>query len=530
MSDSTGGEGSDGPRPLPRKVRTRQPTLIGIATAKPTPIEAPKAEAAPPKKPPPEAKKPLPAPSESGVSAKPAFPTRPTGGVPPRHRPFPPRPRSAPPPPPPERTTDPDPAVAPALSAEELASQPTKLLPSAPPPPPEPDIALEPTLAAVDGVAVRSLVDEWAPAAPPAEDEGAPPLAAEITQVTDEPEAIHTDPGLEVPFEGELAAEATRPVVPAPLDSPPGDDDAGPVSVPDLVPVSTVIVDQASLAQPAQVYTMDLESGYVAMQTDEPIEIPGRKVPIGLIVGGLVAALVIVGVGIGVGFVLMSGGSREEPVDGPTGAAPGGQAVEDPVAAPSEEPPAPEEAAPAAPTEAAPPPPSEAVAEAPADAEGEDHGEDAMPAPAGGAASIEEIEAFDLPLPRVSRRARRLSDAERLSQGGRHRARGLSAYREQRWDDAVRELTAALEHNDWDVAAMEGLARTRARQGQFPEAVAWAELAVRRNSRSAATHRILGDVWRQAGHDDRALAAWRRGLRRHPEDRWLRMRIRELSE
>ncbi len=517
MSDSTGGEGSEGPRPLPRKVRTRQPTLIGIATAKPTPIEAPKADVVAPKKPPAEAKKPLPAPSESGVSAKPAFPTRPTGGVPPRHKPFPPRPRSAPPPPPPERATDPDPSVAPVLSAEELASQPTKLLPSAPPPPM--DIALEPTQAAVDVGAVRAMDG----------DEGAPPLAAEVTQVTDEPEAIHTDPGLEVPFEGELAAEATRPVVSAPLDSPPDDGDAGPVSVPDLVPVSTVIVDPASLAQPAQVYTMDLESGYVAMQTDEPIEIPGRKLPLGLIVGGLVAAVVIVGVGIGVGYVVMSGGD-DAPADAPTGAAPADEAVEDAVAEPSEDPPAPEPAPTTPTTEAAPPAPAEAVAEAPAEGEGEDEGEDAMPAPAAGAASIADIEAFELPLPRVSRRARRLSDEERLSQGGRHRARGLSAYREQRWDDAVQEFAAALEHNDWDVAAMEGLARTRARQGQFPEAVAWAELAVRRNSRSAATHRILGDVWRQAGHDDRALAAWRRGLRRHPEDRWLRMRIRELSE
>ncbi|HBQ19897.1 MAG TPA: hypothetical protein DEF51_55145, partial [Myxococcales bacterium] len=62
----------------------------------------------------------------------------------------------------------------------------------------------------------------------------------------------------------------------------------------------------------------------------------------------------------------------------------------------------------------------------------------------------------------------------------------------------------------------------------FPEARAWAQLAVDRNPRSAATYRILGDVWRQAGFDDEARDAYRRGLRRVPDDRWLRQRIRDL--
>ena len=61
-----------------------------------------------------------------------------------------------------------------------------------------------------------------------------------------------------------------------------------------------------------------------------------------------------------------------------------------------------------------------------------------------------------------------------------------------------------------------------------------AKLAVERNPRSAATHRVLGDIWRQAGVPERARRAYRRGLRRHPDDRWLRQRLqdvrRELAE
>jgi len=156
-------------------------------------------------------------------------------------------------------------------------------------------------------------------------------------------------------------------------------------------------------------------------------------------------------------------------------------------------------------------------------------GDDAAPAPSAGPASIEAIEAFELERLRVSARARRMPEADRRRLAGRIRARALRAYREESWDAAATAYREALAFNDWDVASIEGMARTRARQGNFPEAIAWAELAVQRNPRSPATHRVLGDVWRQAGHSDRARSAWRRGLRRHPDDRWLRQRIRELD-
>ena len=78
-------------------------------------------------------------------------------------------------------------------------------------------------------------------------------------------------------------------------------------------------------------------------------------------------------------------------------------------------------------------------------------------------------------------------------------------------------------------AACEGLARAIAQQSRFPEAIAWANLAVERSSRSAASYRVLGDIWRQAGHPDEAARAYRRGLARDPRDRWLRRRLRELD-
>lgn len=510
MSES-GGEG-DAPQPAPRKVRTRQPTLIGLPVEKPT-IDPPKVEPPAPAAAAAVAKKAFPAPAESGVAPKPAFPFRPGGGgLPPRKKPLPPRPRR----------TIPDP-VEPAPGDAEA---------------PVEDLASEPTQAGADPG--RTLMDEWAPAEIPEEGEGDPPLPAESTQVSDEPEAIHTDPGLDVPYEGDLVSEETRPAAARPEEaatpSEPPDEPDHPerTTSEDFVPVSTVIVDPASLRQPAPVYTMDLESGAVSMQSaayDEPLEVPGRRSPLPLIAGGLIAAVVIVGVGVGVGYVVMSS-STDAPSVAPVASVDPAGAVAPPEGAAAPDAPAPPEGAVAAPAVAPEPAPAGTPGEEAEAAEPDDDvAEAAAPAPTAGApASVEAIEAYELELPRVSRRARRMPQAERRRQANRLRARGLAAYREERWDDAAREFAAALEHNDWDVASIEGMARTRARQGQFPEAVAWAELAVQRNARSAATFRILGDVWRQAGHDDRALAAWRRGLRRHPGDRWLRQRIRELSE
>ena len=66
-----------------------------------------------------------------------------------------------------------------------------------------------------------------------------------------------------------------------------------------------------------------------------------------------------------------------------------------------------------------------------------------------------------------------------------------------------------------------------ATHADVPEAVAWAELAVSRNPRSAIAYRVQGDVWRQAGHLDRAAQAYRDGLSRAPQDRWLRQRLEQ---
>ncbi|MCB9593422.1 MAG: hypothetical protein H6719_11880 [Sandaracinaceae bacterium] len=551
MSDS-GGDTPDQPVRA-RRVRTREPTLIGMVAAKPTPIEPPSIEpqsiepqsiepatlepatvepaSAPAAPPPPAAKKAFPAPSSGVVpKAPPAFTAR---GLPPR-KPFPRRP----PEPPPKAKPEPEPAAV----EPELAS------PSEPPPE---DLGGEPTQAAAERPGARTLMDDWSSAEIPDvgeedDDVSAAPLAGESTQVTDEPEAIHTDPGLEIPFEGELASEPTMPAASAlepesrvtdPL--PPG----APVGVrpepvvhDDLVPVSTVIVDPASLKQPAQVYTMDMDSGRIAMQTgdEEAYVVPGTKSSMGLWIGLAIGGVLVVAVGVGLGYAFMSGGSGDSIVATESGADPEPaveptQAVADPA-----EPVVREPSEPNAPPNAQPnaePDGTEPIAEDGEEGEeGEEDADDEPVAPvAAGTVSIADVEAYELELPRLSRRARRMTQAQRRQQSGRLRARAFAAYRAERWEDAATSYAEALTINDWDVASVEGMARTRARQERFPEAVAWAELAVQRNARSAATFRILGDVWRQAGHPDRAREAWRRGLRRHPDDRWLRQRIRDLE-
>ncbi|MBX3270301.1 MAG: tetratricopeptide repeat protein [Sandaracinaceae bacterium] len=402
------------------------------------------------------------------------------------------------------------------------------------------DLALSPTMAAFE--APRAPAGEWLAAEPPErDDEGAPPLASESTQVTDEPEAIHTDPGLDVPYEGELAEEATRPALALPeVDPEDGEPSLPPPGLEDFVPVATVIVDPATLETPAQVYTMDLESGHVSMQglPADAGEVRPRRSPVLWIALGLVAAVLIVAGGAAVGVLIMRPSApvavpstaTRGPEGAPAGdpASPSGAPVE-PVPTAATEPTGNVAPAVAAePAEAAPAGEDDGADEADDEADTDD-AEELAPAAAGEAAPIAAIEAYRLTLPRLSPRARRVPVAERRRLAGRLRARAGLAYREQRWAEASRLYAEALTHNDWDVAAIEGMARSRAREGQFPEAIAWAELAVTRNARSAATFRILGDVWRQAGHDDRALAAWRRGLRRHPDDRWLRLRIRELG-
>jgi tetratricopeptide (TPR) repeat protein len=183
---------------------------------------------------------------------------------------------------------------------------------------------------------------------------------------------------------------------------------------------------------------------------------------------------------------------------------------------------------------------AEAAEEEPADAEAaaaeEELAEADEPEPseagseaaAGGAVPREEIEAFELDRPRASRRARRMSESQRRRMANRLKGRALRAYRADEHAEAERLYREALTYNSWDVAAVEGLARATAQQGRYPEALAWARLAVDRNPRSGTAYRVLGDVWRQAGYPDEAARAYRRGLVRSPRDRWLRRRLSEV--
>ena len=396
--------------------------------------------------------------------------------------------------------------------------------------PTDPMQDLEPPVAALDEEPTRTdAVD--------------PDVLAALSSDADEPAPQEVQPPAEV-------SEPLRETQPEPLFS-------------DLQVESTAIVDPSTMQRPAQVLTLDLESGQVsseAVALDESDWQPGKRRSTGLIVGGVLVALVVVLGGVAAAVML---GGDEEP-SAPVATLPGGagdgaeaetaeaetaetQSAETQTAetqsaetqtpeAEATDPEDPEAAASDSPLDAADPgadDPEGADGES-ADAEplGEDDPGETPDAPAAapaGGTTVAEIEAFELVRPETSARARRMSDADRRRQAGRFRARGLRAYRAEHWSDAARLFRQALSYNDWDIASVEGLARTHAQQNNFPEAVAWAELAVQRNPRSPATFRVLGDVWRQAGHPDRARQVWQRGLRRHPRDRWLRRRLRELE-
>ncbi|MFK7991808.1 MAG: hypothetical protein AB8I08_37670 [Sandaracinaceae bacterium] len=140
-----------------------------------------------------------------------------------------------------------------------------------------------------------------------------------------------------------------------------------------------------------------------------------------------------------------------------------------------------------------------------------------------------EIQPFELSIPRLSRRARRMNVRQRRRQSSRLKASAMRAYREENFEEAERLYREAMTFNNWDVGAVEGLARSTARQSRFDEAVAWAQLAVSRASRSPIAYRVLGDVWRQAGHPEEARSAYERGIARSPNDRWLRQRLRDIG-
>jgi tetratricopeptide (TPR) repeat protein len=161
--------------------------------------------------------------------------------------------------------------------------------------------------------------------------------------------------------------------------------------------------------------------------------------------------------------------------------------------------------------------------------EGEEEANDADEEHAPAAGERAEVQPFELELPRLSRRARRMTVRQRRRQSTRLKASALRSYREEDYAAAERLYREAMEYNNWDVGAVEGLARSTARQSRFDEAVAWAQLAVSRASRSPIAYRVLGDVWRQAGHPDEARAAYERGIARSPNDRWLRQRLRDIE-
>jgi aspartate beta-hydroxylase len=122
-----------------------------------------------------------------------------------------------------------------------------------------------------------------------------------------------------------------------------------------------------------------------------------------------------------------------------------------------------------------------------------------------------------------------MSEAQRRRQSLRLRSEALRQYRDGQYSESEATFREALEHVPRDVAAIEGMARATGQQSRFAEALAWANLAVERSPRSGAAYRVLGDVWRQAGHPDEAARVYRRGLFRAPTDRWLRQRLRDVQ-
>ena len=538
MSDEPAHDSSDAPTPGPRRVKRRSPTLIGMAVAKPEPIAPPESAPKPPAKSG-ERRKPFPSPKKgAGLGSVPKLPPR---KLPPRQAQKP-------------AATEPAGEV---VSAEPLDASPTQVAPA-------------------PASSAGSKINAWSPAAVPTADTGAPPLDApppsegpalsfedssterlvprltsggvaldprplesEVTQITEPedapaPAAKGRTPMTETPLE-ELLQQAgdSIPVPSVVVEPEPADPEP---LFEELHVESTKIVSPAERSAEAEVYQLDLGSGELVKQGETELdEVP--KSNVGLMIAGALGVVLIVGVGVGIGYFLMTPDAPEAVAANPSAVADeaaADEAVADESAsagsmadeAVADEAVADEAVADEAVADEAEALPDDAAADSAAP---DDTTDQASPTPAGEQASIAAIEAFELSLPETSPRARRMTEAERRSQSGRFRGRALRAYRAGEFSEAATHYRTALTYNDWDVASVEGMARTMARQGNFPEAIAWAELALRRNPRSAMAYRVLGDVWRQAGHPDRARSTWRRGLRRHRDDRWLRQRLRDLD-
>ena len=350
-------------------------------------------------------------------------------------------------------------------------------------------------------------------------------LAGESTQVAaaQPPAQLEND----VP---DLPFEATVPAAKLPEPEPPEiEEPVRETPPPKELAVEPTVVVHPSLtsASKPETYRLDVRSGVVELAPDveEPPPKKTGSMMLLAVLGGVAALLVV---GIGITAVLLLAPDDPEEVVAPATAATAPSAVE-PTA------PVPEPGERAAPGEIAVAPAPAPAAPAP---EGEDGEEPALDEEAGGdepapvtgpVVSRAEIDAYDLDEPRLSRRARRMPAAERRRHALRLRNAGLRLYREGSYAEAEASFRQGLEHLPRDGAACEGLARAIAQQSRFPEALAWASLAVERSSRSGAAYRVLGDIWRQAGHPDEAARAYRRGIARDPRDRWLRQRLRELD-
>ncbi len=549
-----------------RRVRAKHPTMIGL------PVSEAKAVGVPPPGAPPAAKAPFPSGSLGAkLPPRPSAPkpSTPKPGAPGGTDPFVAKPPARPSAPKPATSGGTNPLVA------KPPSRPTMPMPTTPRRPrPSDDAAARAREAPPiqDGAAVKAtaIVPSDPPPAPEVEELEGPPTQVGSNFAAPAPEpsgfagpelapAVHAseepaveEPSVEVPVEAadepppDLPFEPTMPAAAAP--EPPAPE---PVAEPEPpapaseristeprdLPVEPTVVVHPSLTAPQQpqpTYRVDVSSGAVQLE-EEPPQLPKRSAGPFIALGVLVGLLVLGGGGALVWFLVLAPREVEpavvasEPTVTVTDPAPSEPAPSEP--APSEPAPPAEPVAvqPAEPAE----PPTEPIAAEPVAEEGEGEElaeEEAAPAPAPGQViPRDQLEGFELDLPRLSPRARRMSEAERRTQSIRLRSAALRAYRDENYAEAEGLFRQALEHVPWDVAAVEGLARATAQQSRFAEAIAWGNLAVERNPRSAAAYRVLGDVWRQAGHPDEAARAYRRGLFRDPQDRWLRQRLREVQ-
>lgn len=409
----------------------------------------------------------------------------------------------------------------------ELGSGPAAEEP--PPPADEPDeLAGEPTSVTASPEPLDEVATDMV--------EAPAPLAEEPTRPHVDPEQVGVAP----------TVEAQAPVLPTAQPPSDGEFKVGP----------TVVVDPAALQQQQQAisdsYRIQTESAEgpvpdpiagVPTHVGEP-ELP--KSNTGLVVGAVLGALLLLtGLGVGVYFLVFAGEGGddpvavddtddtstdtdetpdEDPVDDDTTDEPvveGDTPVVEPVAGAMEvtEPGGDE------PTEADPDP--EPVEADPEPTEEEPAAADPGPT---GQVDLATLEGAEADMPSTNRRARRMDDDERRRSASRLRGQALQRYRAEEWTEAERLYREALTFNDWDVAAIQGVARSLARQERYPLALAFANLAAERNPRSAAAIRVIGDIYRQAGHPEQALRTYRRGLRRHPDDRHLRSRVRELRQ